>query len=104
MLAVADRLMLRQAVEHLRQYFLALDQWLLSKIMPIEVEQIEDEVGHWMFGALLKRCLQGGKAALSISFEYHHFSIQDDALHGKPAELACNRSHAMRPIEPAAGV
>jgi hypothetical protein len=64
MLAVADDLVFRQAIEHLRQDLLALGKRLLAKIVPVEVQQIEDEVGQRMGRALVEGRLQVGKAAL----------------------------------------
>ena len=85
MLAVADNLVFRKAVEHLRQYLLALDERFLAKIMPVEVQKVEDEVGQRMGRALFKGGLQVGKAALPGFREHHDLSIQDGAFHRKLA-------------------
>ena len=85
MLAVADDIMFSQAIEHLRQNFLALGERFLAKIMPIEVQQIEDELGQRMLCALFKRRLQIGKAALSVCREHHNLSVHNRAFDRKPA-------------------
>jgi hypothetical protein len=71
----------RKGIEHPLQNLLALAKRLMAKIVPVEVQQIEDEVGQRMGRPLIEGRLQFGEAALALSVQHHHLTIEHRALH-----------------------
>ena len=93
--------------EELGEESFALAQRKVAGVVPVEMEEVEAEIGEWMFGVLLKRSLQVGEAGGSVRAENDDFAVEGDSVGGDARDLGGDGDgdggHAMGPVEAGAG-
>src|SRR5216683_5157809 len=68
--------------------------------MPIQMQQIEDEVSKRLPHALLKRRLQISKASQTVLRKHNHLTVKNRLLHPQLRHQSSNRLHPVSPVQP----
>ena len=102
MVAVFDRA--ASAGEQRRQGGLALLLRHAPQIVPVEMEEVEDEIDEAAGLAVRQRPLQSGKAGAAARLDRGDLAVEDGVARRPPGQRLGDLGKALRPIEPIAGL